>query len=64
MQDKAAYIKSMLSTIAGRYDLLSFRQDTAWRKFAISKCDIETGSPALDAATGTIARADKIASLV
>lgn len=54
----------MLSTIAGRYDLLSFRQDTAWRKFAISKCDIETGSPALDAATGTIARADKIPRLV
>jgi demethylmenaquinone methyltransferase/2-methoxy-6-polyprenyl-1,4-benzoquinol methylase len=57
MQDKATYIKSMFSAIAGRYDLLnrlfSLRQDTAWRKFAISRCDIEPGSLVLDAATGT-----------
>jgi demethylmenaquinone methyltransferase/2-methoxy-6-polyprenyl-1,4-benzoquinol methylase len=57
MEDKAAYIKSMFSSIAGRYDLLnrllSLRQDTAWRKFAISKCDIEPANLVLDAATGT-----------
>jgi len=57
MQDKAAYIKSMFSAIAGRYDLLnrllSLRQDTAWRNFAISKCDIEPEGLVLDAATGT-----------
>jgi demethylmenaquinone methyltransferase/2-methoxy-6-polyprenyl-1,4-benzoquinol methylase len=57
MQDKAAYIKSMFSAIAGKYDLLnrllSLRRDMGWRRFAISKCDIEPGSLALDVATGT-----------
>lgn len=57
MEDKVAYIQSMFSTIAGSYDrlnrLFSLRQDTAWRRFAISKCDIEPGGLVLDAATGT-----------
>ena len=57
MEDKAAYIKSMFSAIAGRYDLLnrwlSLRRDTAWRCFAIYKCDLPPNALVLDAATGT-----------
>ena len=57
MQDKATYIQSMFSAIAGRYDLLnrwlSLRRDTAWRRFAISKCELPANALVLDAATGT-----------
>lgn len=56
-KDKAAYVQTMFTAIADRYDLLnsllSFGRDRTWRKFAVSKCDLWPGAMALDIATGT-----------
>jgi len=57
MEDKPAYIKSMFSAIAGRYDrlnrILSLNRDMAWRRFAVSRCDPPANALVLDVATGT-----------
>lgn len=56
-EDKATYVQTMFTAIADKYDflnsLLSFGQDRAWRKFAVSKCSLSPGAMALDIATGT-----------
>lgn len=56
-KDKAAYVQTMFTAIADRYDflntLLSFGRDRTWRKFAVSKCDLLPRAIALDVATGT-----------
>ena len=55
--NKAAYLQSMFTAIAGNYDLfnslLSLRRDSAWRKFAASECGLKPDGLALDVATGT-----------
>ena len=57
MGDKASEVQQMFTAIAGKYDplnsLLSFGRDRAWRKFAVSKCNLQPGGLALDVATGT-----------
>ena len=57
MSDKSAYIQSMFSSIANKYDLLntllSFNRDKHWRDFAISKTELRHGDKVLDIATGT-----------
>jgi demethylmenaquinone methyltransferase/2-methoxy-6-polyprenyl-1,4-benzoquinol methylase len=57
MKAKAAYVRAMFADIADTYDflnrVLSFHRDRAWRKFAVSKCGLQTGGLALDVATGT-----------
>ncbi len=57
MEGKAAYVHSLFSAIADKYDLLntllSFNRDKYWRKFAVSKAGVKEGEIALDVATGT-----------
>ena len=57
MKDKASYVQTMFTAIAGRYDLLnsllSFQQDRAWRRLVASRANLQPGDLALDIATGT-----------
>ena len=57
MGDKDTYVRKIFASIANRYDLLntllSFNQDTYWRKFAVAKTELRNGERALDVATGT-----------
>lgn len=65
MENKVAYVQTLFSAIANRYDflnsLLSFRRDRAWRKFAVSKSGLQPGGWALDVATGTAPMAQLLA---
>jgi len=65
MEDKASYVQAMFTAIADRYDLLnsllSFQQDGAWRRFAVSKSGLQPGGLALDVATGTAKMAQLLA---
>ena len=65
MKDKTTYIRAMFTAIAGTYDLLnsllSFGQDAAWRRFAVSKCGLPADGPILDVATGTAELACRLA---
>ena len=55
--NKSAYVRSMFTAIANRYDfinsMLTLRRDSAWRRFAASKCSPKPGGLVLDVATGT-----------
>ena len=55
--DKEAYIESLFSSIAGKYDLLntvmSLTRHRAWRRFAVAKADLKPGDAALDVCCGT-----------
>lgn len=57
MEDKASFMRALFTDIANTYDflnrLLSFGRDKAWRKYAASKCNAQTGELVLDVATGT-----------
>ncbi|MEN6356454.1 MAG: bifunctional demethylmenaquinone methyltransferase/2-methoxy-6-polyprenyl-1,4-benzoquinol methylase UbiE [Armatimonadota bacterium] len=54
---KEAYVESLFSSIASKYDLLnsvlSLTRHRAWRRFAVSKSGIEQGGHALDVCCGT-----------
>jgi demethylmenaquinone methyltransferase/2-methoxy-6-polyprenyl-1,4-benzoquinol methylase len=54
---KEAYVESLFSSIASRYDLLnsvlSLTRHKAWRRFAVSKSGINIGGHALDVCCGT-----------
>lgn len=54
---KEAYVESLFSSIASKYDLLnsvlSLTRHKAWRHFAVSKSSIEQGASALDVCCGT-----------
>ncbi|WP_298705304.1 class I SAM-dependent methyltransferase [uncultured Veillonella sp.] len=56
-QDKEVYVQHVFSHIAKHYDLmntiLSFHQDAYWRRFAVSKLQLDTGHRLLDVACGT-----------
>ncbi|MBO8128040.1 MAG: demethylmenaquinone methyltransferase [Peptococcaceae bacterium] len=56
-KEKEAFVHSVFSSIAYRYDLLntvlSFNQDRYWRRFAVRKCNLKPGDKALDVACGT-----------
>ncbi|WP_295196907.1 class I SAM-dependent methyltransferase [Veillonella sp.] len=56
-QDKEVYVQNVFSHIAKHYDLmntiLSFHQDAYWRRFAVSKLNLQEGSRLLDVACGT-----------
>ncbi|WP_456475027.1 bifunctional demethylmenaquinone methyltransferase/2-methoxy-6-polyprenyl-1,4-benzoquinol methylase UbiE [Candidatus Pyrohabitans sp.] len=56
-EGKARQVRSMFSSIAGRYDLanslLSLRRDAYWRRFAADAAGLGNGDIALDVATGT-----------
>ncbi len=57
LHKKEAYVQSLFSSIAPKYDLLnsviSFNRHKAWRRFAVSKSDLQPGSCALDVCCGT-----------
>lgn len=54
---KEAYVESLFSSIASKYDLLnsvlSLTRHKAWRRFAVSKSGIKPGGYALDVCCGT-----------
>lgn len=54
---KEAYIESLFSSIAPKYDLLnsvlSLTRHKAWRRFAVSKSGVKPGGKALDVCCGT-----------
>ncbi|MFZ5634130.1 MAG: demethylmenaquinone methyltransferase [Bacillota bacterium] len=54
---KEDYVHDIFSSIAHRYDLLnttlSFNRDKYWRKFAVSRCNIQPGGKGLDVCCGT-----------
>jgi demethylmenaquinone methyltransferase/2-methoxy-6-polyprenyl-1,4-benzoquinol methylase len=54
---KEAYVESLFSSIAPKYDLLnsvlSLTRHKAWRRFAVSKSGIKPGGRALDVCCGT-----------
>lgn len=56
-EDKAAFVHSVFSAIAHRYDLLntllSFNQDKYWRRFATGQTGLSAGGEALDVCCGT-----------
>ena len=55
--EKEAYVEDLFSSIAPKYDLLnsvlSMCRHKAWRRFAVSKSDLEPGGSALDVCCGT-----------
>jgi len=55
--DKEAYVESLFSTVAGKYDLmntvLSLTRHRAWRRFAVRKARLKPGDSALDVCCGT-----------
>lgn len=57
MKDKTMYVRAMFSAIADKYDLLnsllSFGQDTAWRRFVVARSSLPFDGLVLDVATGT-----------
>lgn len=54
---RAAYVRSMFARIAGRYDLMNrlmtFGQDTAWRRRVVELAHLPAGGRLLDLGTGT-----------
>ncbi len=62
---KETYIHKIFSSIADNYDflngLLSFNRDKHWRRFTVSKIELEAGEQILDVATGTGALALELA---
>ncbi len=54
---KEAYVEGLFSSIAPKYDLLnsvlSLSRHKAWRRYAVSKSDLEHGGSALDVCCGT-----------
>lgn len=54
---REAYVHRLFSNIAYRYDLmnttLSFNRDKYWRKFAVSRCNLQSGGRGLDVCCGT-----------
>lgn len=60
--ERAAYVRSMFASIAGRYDLMNrlmtAGRDTAWRKEVIRRAGLSMGDHLLDlgAGTGDLAR--------
>ncbi len=54
---KEEYVHYIFSKIAPRYDFLNsaltFNLDKYWRRFAISKCNLRSGSKVLDVCCGT-----------
>lgn len=55
--ERAHYVQSMFGRIAPRYDLLNklmtFGQDAAWRRQAITRLEIKPGDTVLDLGAGT-----------
>src|ERR1041385_1868055 len=55
--DKARRVRSMFAAIAGSYDLNnrlhSLWRDQAWRKKAVTLCEVRAGDRVLDVACGT-----------
>ncbi|MGI6294625.1 MAG: bifunctional demethylmenaquinone methyltransferase/2-methoxy-6-polyprenyl-1,4-benzoquinol methylase UbiE [Armatimonadota bacterium] len=55
--EKEAYVESLFSAIAGRYDLmnsvLSLTRHRAWRRHAVRLADLKPGGSALDCCCGT-----------
>ena len=55
--EKEAYVEGLFSSIAPKYDLLnnvlSLTRHKAWRRFAVSKSNLEPGGCALDVCCGT-----------
>lgn len=68
MADKAAYVRTMFTAIAGRYDLLnrllSGLRDSRWRRFTVARAGLPPGGWALDVGTGTGELAFALASQV
>ncbi|EAX48363.1 ubiquinone/menaquinone biosynthesis methyltransferases [Thermosinus carboxydivorans Nor1] len=66
-KEKEAFVHSVFSTIAHRYDLLntalSFNQDKRWRRFAAAKTGLAPGGAALDVCCGTGMLALELAKL-
>ncbi len=66
--EKEAYVEGLFSSIAPKYDLLnsvlSMCRHKAWRRFAVSKSDLEPGGSALDVCCGTGDFAFELASRV
>jgi ubiquinone/menaquinone biosynthesis methyltransferase len=56
-RSKAAYVRTLFTTIADRYDLitavLSYGQDARWKAKLVSLADVRKGERALDLAAGT-----------
>lgn len=56
-EQKAGYVQNMFSRIAPRYDLMNrvmtLGRDQSWRRLAVKRAGITTGSHVLDIATGT-----------
>lgn len=54
---KEAYVHTLFSNIAHRYDLLntvlSFNRDKHWRRFAVARCELKPGGYGLDVCCGT-----------
>lgn len=54
---REAYVHRLFSSIAYRYDLmnttLSFNRDKYWRKFVVSRCNLQSGGRCLDVCCGT-----------
>lgn len=55
--EKEAYVQEVFSSIAKHYDLmntlLSFNQDSKWRKFAVEQLELSNGMQIVDVACGT-----------
>ena len=55
--EKEAYVESLFSSIAGKYDLLnnvlSMTRHKSWRRYAVSISGLRTGGCALDTCCGT-----------
>ena len=54
---KEQYVHSVFESIAGKYDImndiLSFNRHKAWRKFTMSKMNVQRGNTAVDLCCGT-----------
>lgn len=55
--EKEAYVQEVFSSIAKHYDLmntlLSFNQDSKWRRFAVNQLNLSEGMQIVDVACGT-----------
>ncbi len=67
-REKEAYVESLFSSIADKYDLmnsvLSLSRHKAWRRFAVQKSGLQPGDNALDVCCGTGDFAFELAHMV